>query len=1464
MYILQTIEIKHEQYTIFYDGGCKQFVCQFDAINRIGERAVIEVIGPTDLGGVGGIKLETPHGVYRVALPLGNGEEAVLTGACLDKITETFPNYPLQGEVETDIRAAYKKSGGNLFQLPDLPAFVGGNVSFMFGILYNRYFPTEIFRLPSGLSIFKSRFKNPDGSYGVVGGSHRRFREIEELHDMNATSFLTTQIQLFRCGYQVNPDVKLLGYSEFDECLKADQVNDDPETIKRHFNEVESAGTEINIRCPSCRTIYHIPLKNFKETESVGSEIDYRCVKCRSCKGCKNQERNEALSIKEEVEDDLINKSVTVDIVAHETSAILPLIADPEVKLAPNRSKAEKTYQQQLKALQNPQDKASVIKAEAALQEMGFVEWVKNLPQDVQKFLREHKIQNYLPWRVTWKDSVTTSCRPVFDGSQPTPSGYSLNDILAKGKNNLNILLEIFIRWRTHKIAFHNDVQKMYNRVKLKQEFWPFQRYLFHMGLDPNEPPEEKIFTTITYGITSSTNQAQRGLRLTAELSKEEYPEANEVIQKDTYMDDTMSGRAELREAEKVMDDLVVVGGRGGFTFKGFTVSGTDPDPSLAKDDGISISVAGHTWYPKEDSFALNVKDLNFARKRRGRKTSIIKEVPVNLTRRHCASKVAEIYDLTGMLTPITASMKVDLHEQVTRKLDWVDVIPDELRPIWLSHFEMMEEIKNVRFHRAVIPEDAVSLECETLDFGDASKALICVAIYVRFKRRNGERSCQLLFARSRLVPDSMTQPRAELYAAVINTHSGEVVRRSLVKIHKKAIKFTDSQIVLYWITNKEKSLELWVRNRIIEIQRFTPIEIWRYVRSENMIGDIGTRRVSSLDVVQKDSVWINGYPWMQGEESEFPMQTAEEISVSNQELQAGNTKGAAIHVTQPISTNLRTNLDNEKIKERYSFSSYIIDPNYRRFKTVIRITAICIMYIRKLHSRIKSVNRPPLLPISDDIKLIIPEDAIESAKSYFFMKATQEIKRFVKLKKYKRISNPSDDVLTYTGRILPMDNVSIVGNATEVMKDLSSSTFNVPLVDKHSPLAISIVNEVHWHHHTAQHCGQETVWRYVLQYCYIIEGRSLVEIIGKSCERCRYLNKRTLDVVMGAVSGYNITIAPAFYTCQIDLAGPFTAYLLRKTIKIWFVVIVCATTSSTNIKVMENYTTTSFINAFTRFSCEVGYPKTLLVDHGSQIIKGCETMSLKFWDIKFQLHKDVSVNFEVCPVGGHNFNGKVERKIREIKKSISKTVSNERLAMLEWETLAATIANTINNMPLALGSSVNPSTEFIDLLTPNRLKLGRNNERSPIGAMTTVDHNKIIENNEAIFNAWFEVWLSAHVPTLMNQPKWFRCDEDLKVGDVVLFLKKDKTLESTYQFGIVENVCAGRDGRVREVTVKYRNHTDKTDRTTKRTARGLVVIRRANEMSVMEEIGDISRCIENQRKSSKSATVGECKDTIS
>ena len=68
------------------------------------------------------------------------------------------------------------------------------------------------------------------------------------------------------------------------------------------------------------------------------------------------------------------------------------------------------------------------------------------------------------------------------------------------------------------------------------------------------------------------------------------------------------------------------------------------------------------------------------------------------IAREYISSKHYKIFDLTGKISPIAATMKLDLLALVKRGLDWNDVLSNELRPIWVSHFEMMQEIGKIIF----------------------------------------------------------------------------------------------------------------------------------------------------------------------------------------------------------------------------------------------------------------------------------------------------------------------------------------------------------------------------------------------------------------------------------------------------------------------------------------------------------------------------------------------------------------------------------------------------------------------------------------------------------------------------------------------------------------------------------------------------------------------------------------------
>ena len=91
------------------------------------------------------------------------------------------------------------------------------------------------------------------------------------------------------------------------------------------------------------------------------------------------------------------------------------------------------------------------------------------------------------------------------------------------------------------------------------------------------------------------------------------------------------------------------------------------------------------------------------------------------------------------------------------------------------------------------------------------------------------------------------------------------------------------------------------------------------------------------------------------------------------------------------------------------------------------------------------------------------------------------------------------------------------------------------------------------------------------------------------------------------------------------------------------------------DLKTMEDYSAESFLLGFRRFACKVGYPKKLMPDEGSQLVKGCNVIKLEFYDIK--LNERYGVEFETCPVGAHYMHGKVERKIRHVQGSFMKTM---------------------------------------------------------------------------------------------------------------------------------------------------------------------------------------------------------------
>ena len=191
-----------------------------------------------------------------------------------------------------------------------------------------------------------------------------------------------------------------------------------------------------------------------------------------------------------------------------------------------------------------------------------------------------------MPWRAVWdNNSISTPCRPVFDASQPTSTGVSLNQTLVKGRNNMNKLLQVVIRWSIRRCAFHTDIQKMYNVIRLLEDHWCFQLYLWQNELNPNIEPRTKCVKTLIYGVKPSGNQAERVLRETSNQQKIEFPRQNAIVNKDVYVDDCLSGEDSHENARDIIEGLEIMLSKGGFRLKGVTFTGFDPPENLINAD---------------------------------------------------------------------------------------------------------------------------------------------------------------------------------------------------------------------------------------------------------------------------------------------------------------------------------------------------------------------------------------------------------------------------------------------------------------------------------------------------------------------------------------------------------------------------------------------------------------------------------------------------------------------------------------------------------------------------------------------------------------------------------------------------------------------------------------------------------------------------------------------------------------
>ena len=86
-----------------------------------------------------------------------------------------------------------------------------------------------------------------------------------------------------------------------------------------------------------------------------------------------------------------------------------------------------------------------------------------------------------------------------------------------------------------------------------------------------------------------------------------------------------------------------------------------------------------------------------------------------------------------------------------------------------------------------------------------------------------------------------------------------------------------------------------------------------------------------------------------------------------------------------------------------------------------------------------------------------------------------------------------------------------------------------------------------------------------------------------------------------------------------------------------------------------------------------------------------------------------------------------------------------------------------------------------------------------------------------------------------MHQPKWLQSDHDIKVCDIVLFIKRENTITNKYQYGMVYEVLLSRYDIIPKTVLKYTKNQESVDR--------LITdaVREFEELNLIEKLGKIA-----------------------
>ncbi|XP_018376010.1 PREDICTED: uncharacterized protein LOC108769488 [Trachymyrmex cornetzi] len=300
----------------------------------------------------------------------------------------------------------------------------------------------------------------------------------------------------------------------------------------------------------------------------------------------------------------------------------------------------------------------------------------------------------YIPHHAVIREhSSTTRLRVVFNASQSTSNGSSLNDHLMIGPKLQTDLRSVILRWRQHRYVYTADIAKMYRQIQVDPRDQDYQRILWRSSL--SDPVQDYRLRTVTYGTACAPYLALRTIQQLMYDEGAQFLLAQSVLRHQIYVDDCIFGADDKPLAIQVRNQLILLLEKGGFHLRKWAsncssllndlpLTQQSQNQGKTLQDEESFKVLGIKWLPATDSFSFCVKLA----------------LPAPETKRTILSTIAKLFDPLGWLTPVIVVAKILMQQLWATKCQWDDTIPSQLMQKWQHYYAQLPQLQNISLPR--------------------------------------------------------------------------------------------------------------------------------------------------------------------------------------------------------------------------------------------------------------------------------------------------------------------------------------------------------------------------------------------------------------------------------------------------------------------------------------------------------------------------------------------------------------------------------------------------------------------------------------------------------------------------------------------------------------------------------------------------------------------------------------------